>query len=309
MKKFTNAVFLSLFFIFGALFMPLRVNAGIGISPVDIDNKHLKPGNVITKEFLISRTESQNDLDFMIESDLGEMEGWFAFDPASTFTMASGQKTYNVTVTISVPLGVELKSYSGYIRIKTVLDDQAESGGVSIVEGVRIDVNLAVTEDDYFELIVRLLKIEDVPYGNPIKLQIRTENAGNTDSGPTKAALDVMNSRQESLTKLESTDIETIPYGETKDIYASFDYEGLDMGEYFGYVEVYYGEEILREERLVFRIVESVQKTVSQAEDEVLSPIEKVFKSPTLIALLGVVLLFVSVILLLLFWLKKPKGK
>lgn len=55
--------------------------AGFGVSPADISNNHLKPGDNFEKEITLSRSDINEDLKVTIETDLKEAEDWFQFEP------------------------------------------------------------------------------------------------------------------------------------------------------------------------------------------------------------------------------------
>ncbi|MCA9379368.1 hypothetical protein KC640_02980, partial [Candidatus Dojkabacteria bacterium] len=102
-----------------ALLPVVQVAAGIGISPALLSNQWLRPGMTYRQEIIISQSDPVHDLDVVIEPDLGEANDWLSYDPSDSFTISKGVKRYPMTIMFTVPEGAELKSYTGYIRIKT----------------------------------------------------------------------------------------------------------------------------------------------------------------------------------------------
>ena len=264
-KNFLKYSFLVAAFTISMLVFPNKVFAGFGVSPGILGRENVKPGQSFEQEIVMSRSNPDEDYEVLIETELDEMEGWITFDPGLKVDFPKGEKLLKVIARFSIPEAAAYKDYSGIIRFKA--SPKASAEGVSIVEGVRVDANISITEVDSPELRVRLLDIEDVVLGDKVKLLIRAENSGNVDIAPTRATLSIMDLQQNVIESLETTDIEIIPAFQTNDIYAEFPTE-LALGEYFADAKVYFGEDLLREERLVFRIIEKVIVPESTTEDE-----------------------------------------
>jgi hypothetical protein len=132
---------------------------------------------------------------------------------------------------------------------------------------------LLVGNGDIFDFLVRfvsILKSEKkawpVSFFNKIKVPLRVENTGNTESSPTRVYLDVYDIQEKGI--LESGDdkkLEKINPFETKEILAEFKTK-LPAGTYYGVVSVYKGEEISRKEKIIFNI----EKTPFSKKDWIL---------------------------------------
>lgn len=62
-KKITKQLILGSLLLF---LSTISVHAGFGISPTDFNHKFLKPGLTFEKEFVISRSESLEEMDIYI---------------------------------------------------------------------------------------------------------------------------------------------------------------------------------------------------------------------------------------------------
>lgn len=263
-----------------------QVQAGIGVSPALIEHSKLRPGNKIVQEIVISQSEPNDDLNVTIEPELGEANTWLSYDPGAEFTIPKGQKQFTLKMAIDPPSNAQLKQYNGVIRIKATPKSEV-SGGISVVRGARLEVKFATTNEDYIELIVRALDIDDTTQADPIKLKIRTENKGNVAAGPTKATIDVLDLTQKPIASLTSDKITKVNPGETAELVATFDHQ-LKPGEYFAKTTVYHQDQILRQERLVFRVSEAKAppvKTSSTVKNKRTVTVDKLVLNISLVVL------------------------
>ncbi len=260
-------VLISIIILLGILCLPSGINASIGVTPVEIINKHAKPGDSFTKTFTISRNDPVIAVQVVVEPDLGEMDEWFSYQPGTEFVMEEGEKTKELTIIVNIPEDADYDSYEGYVRVKIMPVDTEEGGTVSIVEGVRLDMSLDVVEEDYYDLIVRYLNIDNVLERDPIKLLMRIENAGNAEASPSKVVINISDINKEHIKTLETDSIDSIEPYQTKEVYVEFDENDLSKGDYFANVKVYFDEEVLREETLFFGVLENVLPVTGEDQD------------------------------------------
>lgn len=234
-------------------FVSTSVKAGLGISPAQIDNLRLKPGTSFTEEIIISQSESDEDLIVTVEPDMKEANSWITFEPGATFTIPKGTTRFSLKIKVSPPIQTDLKAFNGVIRIKAASAEEAQAGGVSVVKGARVEVNLLTTNLDFADLIVRAISIDESQPADKIALKLKIENKGNIDASPTKVVLIVEDLNKNLIEQIETTDIEKIKAGSTSEVFAYLK-SNLKEGEYFGRAQVYFDNDILREETLVFRI-------------------------------------------------------
>ncbi len=245
-----------LLFLFLILLLPLipvkPVFAGFGISPAEIYNDHLKPGAVFEKEIVISRSEADEDLKVVIETDLGEAESWIKFEPSKDFVFPKNEKRKTIKAIVTVPKNADTKNYQGVLRIKASSLNSSGSG-VSIVQGARMEVTLITTSLNVNILNVKGIRLPDVDWQQPLKLFTNIENSGNTEIAPEKIILEVQDLNKNPLDTQETTKIDKIAPNTTKEIFVEFK-NTLTGGEYFGIVKVYADGREIYSDRLVFRV-------------------------------------------------------
>lgn len=234
--------------------------AGFGVSPSNIYHEYLKPGGHFEQKITLSRSEADENLEIVVEPTLEEMADWFTFDPGMKFTFPKGVNRISFTAIIDVPENATFKGYGGVIRVKAISAD-GPAGGVAIVKGARIDVELITTEINVTEVEVTQLKMRDVEGDDPLKLDIKATNKGNQDVSP-EAKVTIMNLQMEDLETLQASNFGTIQPNKTEDLTAEFD-TSLGTGEYFAQVSVLVNGAVVRQERLVFRISDRAETSKS----------------------------------------------
>lgn len=231
------------------------VLAGIGISPASLLNNQLKPGTTFRQEINISQSDPNVALTVTVEPDIQGVNDWFTFEPGGTFQIAQGQNNASVTMVLTIPDGAELKDYKGFLRVKATPVGSAALGGVSVVKGARLDVNLSVTEQDLVELLVRSIEPKPSDRKGSIVLGLKIENKGNVAAAPTKVEMEIEDLNLNPITTLSTNDLDEIAVSETKEIQAVFP-NNLAAGEYFANVKVYLNDTVLREDRINLKVEE-----------------------------------------------------
>lgn len=246
---------------------PVLVSAGIGVSPGNIINETLGLGNVFKQDITISQSDPKEPLDIKVDVDVPGATEWFSFTPGTEFTIPAGQKVQTIQVVVTVPEDAALSTYTGAIRITAVPAASTTGNGVSVTKGAKLDVSLTTTNQPYSSLLVRSMDISDAGEGEQLKLTLRVENKGNMDDAPSKVTIDIQDLNQQTLKTIELTEFAKVPVSETQEISASFTHE-LPVSEYFGLVKVYAGDQMIREERLNFKVSASnVGQPVNTVDD------------------------------------------
>jgi len=242
------------------------IHAGFGISPSDINHEYLKPGSSFTTEFLLSRSGSLDEMDVVVEPDLGPINSWFTFKPGKIFKFEKGQRTMSFEVVVNVPQTAEYKEYGGSLRLKAVPTGQAVKG-VTVAQGLKVNAGLILTEEDIEKLEITKIEVNNVVKDHPVKVDIVARNQGNVDSSPI-AKIKIMDLQMNVLEEHEISNLGTISPNEVKTLTGQFITE-LDLGEYFIEVDVLLGDQSLRKERLVFKIIKMppVVNTTKTTED------------------------------------------
>ena len=230
--------------------------ASFGVSPADLSLDYLSPGMTVEQDFLISRTDLNQEADISIEKDIQGANDWVQINPGIAFTIPQGKQTQILTVTISVPDDAEYKKYEGYLTLK--IAPGGKTAGVSIVEGVGIAVNLTVTKSAITNLLIRKMEIPAVTIGKPIRLLLTAENQGNQEVSPEKVEIIVKDLTGKELLRGQDSSFERVEPGGKKELAAEFD-NGLSPGEYYADVSIYFQGKPIKEDKLVFSVEEQVE--------------------------------------------------
>lgn len=239
------------------------VNASFGISPADLTFRNLMPGGVYKKIYLLSRTDLTKDDTVFVEIDIEGANDWIHIEPGLSFTIAKGERTKKMSVTISVPDDALLKSYEGFITLKVKNEDR--EGGISVVKGVAISVNLVTTQSEDAKLLIRKIQIPDVYQGEQVEAIVVAENRGNVSISPEQVDITVFDSGGELFSSKKFSNIPQINPTDTKE-YTLLIEDDFSLGEYNAEILVKYKGEVIREESLVFMVAEKLQEVGTKSK-------------------------------------------
>jgi len=290
MKKFFAGIILS------GIFLALsstKAYAGFGISPAGINNEDLKPGTRYVQDMVISRSDPDEDLVAVIQPELGELNNWVTFEPGTRINLPKGEQRVSIRVIIDVPADAAIKPYEGIFRILATPLGQVK--GVSVVKGARVDIDLTTTEEIVVNLSVRAVSILDVFEEEDLIINITAKNDGNSDTAPTKVDLKVLDLLEKEVKTLTTYDIEKVPAYEQSAVKARFKDHGLVLGEYYGIITVYNGENKY-EDRVVFKVFpKKIYKEVCEGVPEIVSNNrEMIFYAVASVTALGYIALLVK---------------
>ena len=265
------------------------VYASFGVSPADLTFENLLPGSVFEKEFLLSRTDLENDTNIVVETDVEGADDWIKIEPGIAFTIPKGQRTEKMKVIVRVPEEAPLRAYEGYITVKAVAGKNVS--GVAVVGGVGIEVKLAVGEEEIRKLLVRNMDIPNLLKGEPIHLLFTIENQGNVRDSPNKVEIIISDTSGGQVLKNEKTSFKKIIPGKTEELTAEFD-NNLRKGDYKADVKVVFENKLLAENRLFFSIYDRVGK-----EDE--QDVKTFFRVNNILLVLGLLIILFFLIIVL----------
>lgn len=283
----------------GAILLSGNVEAGLGVSPALVENRHIKPGSEYKKELTISQSDPNTDLDVTLEPDLGEANSWVSFDPGNQFTIPKGNNKYAFSIAVKVPAGAQEKLYKGALRIKATPAGAAAAGGVSVVKGARVELNFEVTSKDFSSLTVRGIDIDDSEVSNSLNIKLKIENNGNVDNAPSAVEVKIMDLNQKPLQTLMTTDIEKVRPGEIKEVVAKVNPANLDKGEYFANVKVTLDGKTLREEKIAFRILAATPASNNPDGPGAMGKLDPNSTNALLVGILGLLAVLVAVVYVL----------
>jgi hypothetical protein len=192
-----------LFFVI-ALFLALAstnvVWAGFGISPPYVKNDSLTRGSYYEKEIYLGRGQPGEELRIEATINVPGANDWISINKGNSFTLAKGERQTTMIVEVAVPRDADFGTYEGHITVKTIPVGLPEGGGVSIIMGAQIDVDLEVKDIQIFDFQVRNVEIYNLEEGHKfwwlyfpgkIKFEMQIENMGNIKAAPTKVRLDI----------------------------------------------------------------------------------------------------------------------
>ena len=251
MKNIKNTMSKILLGVVVLLTTSMAAHAGFGITPADIVHENLKPGASFTTEFKVSRSGNLNEVSVVVEPDYGPISSWFTVKPGKIMTFPQGQRIMYFQITVNVPETAEYKDYAGAIYV-TALPDDADVKGVMITQGLQVNAQLSLTEEDIEKLSITAITVDETIKGSPIKINVTAKNEGNVATTPV-AKIKVMDLQQTVIEEHDISNLGTIEANETKTLTGQF-LSNLAVGEYFLEVDVLLDNQSLRKERLVLSI-------------------------------------------------------
>ncbi|PIY17681.1 hypothetical protein COZ14_02315, partial [Candidatus Dojkabacteria bacterium CG_4_10_14_3_um_filter_Dojkabacteria_WS6_41_9] len=156
-------------------------SSSIGVSPSQISNNLLVPGAELDTTLTVSRASAVDEVTAKIESFGDGVTSWISFPQGNTVILAKGVQRVEMIVKIKVPTDAKIGKYVGNLRLTLVKE---EKGQINIVPGVRVDVNLEVTDAKTESLTVQYVRITDSAFGAPYSLIVKINNTGNIATSP-----------------------------------------------------------------------------------------------------------------------------
>jgi len=244
------------------------VRAGFGISPPYVKpKKAVFPGSHYEQKITLLRSEADSPMTAIITLTAPEMANWVTIDKGFEFEMPAGELQVPMVVKVDVPAKAEIGNYKGNFNIRIVPLGANKNPGVAIALGARVDMDIDVTNERFFDFAVRMTSIPDIgvlsrPWNwrifsyffYRIAVVLKIENIGNVAAGPTKVHLDVYDVEDKKL--LESYDdakIKKVDPFVTKDVVANYPTR-LGKGFYWGRVTVYNGDDIVHKDKITFEV-------------------------------------------------------
>ena len=271
--------------------LPVKVFAGFGVSPAGINRESIKMGTRFVQEMTISRSDPNEELVAIIRPELGDLEQWVTFEPSNRIELPIGATRVKMRVLFDIPENTPVKPYYGLFRIIAAPKSQVK--GISVVKGARIDIKLATTDDDFYDLKIRAVSIPDTYEEEDLFVELKVKNDGNAFTQPSRVTISVTDINENPVKMLETTTIDGAPPYLTSVTKATFKDHGLLKGDYFGQVRVYQDSDVLIDKKVVFKVhPKKIFEEVCSGAPEVLSSnTDIIFGASTLSGLIILVLL------------------
>jgi hypothetical protein len=232
--------------------------AGFGVSPPWVRNYDLLPGSHFEQTVILSRGDPKKPLRAKVFFDLPEeIKNWISIKEGMEFILPIGGYQVPMTVIVNVPKDAKLGKYQGTIKVETFPEKEGAGVGVAVAAGIAVD--LEVTEKEVEGMRMRYTEIL-AEENTPLKYLMRIENTGNVKTKPDKVYIEIWDYLEQNLLKTgETKDLDWIPPFQTKDIMAEFPIR-LGIAAYWAKLKVFKGDQILRDEKLVFEVFEAKPK-------------------------------------------------
>jgi hypothetical protein len=258
-SKIASILFFCAFFLLAAN----AVFAGLGISPSQMILPNLSKGSHVERTFVLSRSDPKEDFYFTATME-GATKDWTTLNKGMEFTMPAGEQRFSIVVIVNIPKDIANGEYKGGIRLESSSKSPNETSenGASISLSALIQTDFTITGEQILEYEISSIKIQTIEEGSPLEVSLTIINTGNVEARPTKVHVEVFDKFDENM--LESQDIVEMGSVEpfvTGDITIPVPTK-LGIDQYWARISVYRDEVLLKEQSLVFEIVEvgSLQK-------------------------------------------------
>ncbi len=254
--------------------------AGLGISPGGMIAPNLTRGSVYEQTFTLSRSQPKEDLYFKVSVE-GPVQGWLTTDKGMEFVMPKGEQRFPIVVKVNVPEDAANGEYKGGIRLSSSSRSPNSSGGVGVGTALSafIDTTLTVSGEQIFEYTVSMFKIETIEERSPLVVTMTIDNTGNVKARPTKVRVVLLDKfNEKELETYNFTEIESVEPFKRGYIPISIPTK-LGIGQYWAKITAYQDETIVKEDDVVFEIVEKgslpkteIPKEITIQETQATSP-------------------------------------
>jgi hypothetical protein len=240
-----------------ALLYPQFGKAAFGISPAVITMDHLVPGSEFTQTLYLVQDKPDDDLPVTATFDIpSAVRGWISIEQGESFTIPRGKNQFPVRITVKVPKGISLGSWSGKVSF---VSNPQKTGQVTIALGAQAILNLRVGNDAYEKFSVPLIKLLDVEEGWDPRVYVKFQNEGNIPNGFTNATYELFDKFGEvRLAYVQKGDgFPETPAFTTKEYTMDFPIDfHLGIGQYWATVTFYKNDAVVASQRTVFNVLE-----------------------------------------------------
>jgi hypothetical protein len=253
---------------------PFKAYAGFGVSPSLIQEQRLVPGATIERTFYLIQGTPENsvDVNFTIESATAASWVTILDIEGSSLTIPEGVQQFPVKVKIQVPPDAPENIHRVFIRTNTI--PEGGTGQVAIAMSAKLELELTVGDEIYKEFKIRDVQLQDIPVNGQPTVTVKIENTGNVPSGPDSATFELFNKFGDlrlAYAQIDGT-IEEVPGFTEETVTVKFPLDiKIGLGEYWGTVKLYEADKLVREEKSVFRVLD----TLPSEEVDVPSPENK----------------------------------
>lgn len=262
MTKNAKLITLAALVLLGSLSLADQALAGFGVSPPKIREDRLIKGSQVERTVYLVQGSPVADLDVEVTVDESEISDWITFHPGKIFTIPAGTQQYPLEVLIDVPDDAELGVYRTSVRVsqkQNSTESQVQGGGVSVVVGIVVNIEIEVGEGLFYSFAVKDLNFHDINSAEFPKVDLRIENLGNIPAGPQSAEFQLFNKYDDRrLAVIQGVEIERVDPFKTEKREVEFPIGvSLAPGEYWGHLYLYDNNELVKEYKDIFSVTEA----------------------------------------------------
>ncbi len=241
------------FFFGGAL----QASAAFGISPPFMNADNLVKGSRYSQTITLVQDQPNQDLRIKATLKISDsVRSWISIDKGFDFVIPKGMQKFPVEITVQVPQDAGLGDYSGNISF---VSSPSSAGQVTIALGAQVAINLRVGTGIHHDFMIPLIRFSDIEEGWSPRVQVRLVNGGNVAESLDGATLEVFDKfNAVRLAHVQINKFPEIPPFTTKELTVEFPLDFyLGVGDYWGTVSFYKGDQLLASEHTVFRALET----------------------------------------------------
>jgi hypothetical protein len=281
-------------------------SSSIGVSPSEIINTVLVPGAEFETKLVVSRSDATEAVELTVEISDSAIQSWISFPDGAKATLAAGEQRKEVKVKVVVPADTKLDTYKGSLRVTFA---QKKEGQVNIVPGVRVSLELIVSEKKFEQLSIQYVTGLNTLLNEPYQLRVKIKNSGNVAARPDTLVYKISSVLGNELKTLNYTFDQDIEPFQSKEIVVYItDKEPLPIGEYIGKISIIDNNKEIFSDSATFSVLPPQMKPTS-----VIGTIEEQLSqnklSAAIIILLIITLILFGLSLVMIFFVYKKNDR
>jgi hypothetical protein len=233
---------------------PVVFAGGFGVSPSSVINSSLVPGSFYEETIYLVQSDPSQDLNAIVSVDAGQESPWISIENGTHFVIPKGTHQFPMKVDVAIPANAPLGEYKGSITVNTS-PTGSQAAGVSVVLGADVGIDLTVSNITVSNFAIQNFLIPDVIKGSPISFVMKVKNLGNVENGPDKVVMTLFDQyhAQQIGDPQTQTVTQKVPSFQTASVSVPFP-ETLDVGQYWGDVQIYSDDKVVATSRVVFYV-------------------------------------------------------
>ena len=248
------------FALFGAFLLSAGITsrsyAAFGISPPFLTADHLVPGVTYTQTIYLTQDNPSSDLPIKTTLTVSDhIRSWITIDKGFDFTIPQGTRQFPVQVSITVPKGEGLGTYSGNMVFAT---NPGASGQVTIALAANVAVSITVGNGIFEDYSVPEITFPSIEEGWNPRAAVTFKNSGNVSEALDGATFEVYD--QFDAVRLDyiqkQSGFPDTPAFTQKEYALEFPTDfHLGIGDYWGIVTLYKKDQPVATQKGIFHVL------------------------------------------------------